>query len=661
MTRERLSVGIVGGGIAGLYCAWKLAEKGHSVTVFERLGRLGGRIETLDLEDGRFKAECGPMRFELATQPYFEKLAGDLGVGFARFPGHKGNAAKFPRYELEDDEKSTAQIEEEAKARTAALGGGSGPSGVRWEASSGAEASHLTESLDLLRLGVYRVLNPEGRSQKLRDIVKALDDSDSLIGRWAKELSGNESKLNEIRSKWVLWDDGPPLHKIGFWNALAHVLSPGAVAKIRDVGTFYHLMPENPSASEWAIFWLRAFRSDGDMSTIPEGAQSVVDKLEKKLEDREERNRPLAKNVQILKNATVTRVGHGGALDQVKVRAEHADPRGSRRRIELDFDHVILALPQWPLRRLAEFFPQQIREDIEGVIGFPLLKAFLVMENPLWDKETREQHGADKVPTREIHYFVEEAEDESDRLGMVMLYTDRPATAYWQPHVQLPHDTAQLNAPETLKDDLVRRLLPALRRDIANNAANEAAYEANRQLSGLDLPTAIVEKDIQPGIEGALSSPDVSSKNDLKDRIRKILGRALRARLGRAVAEHTSAEAAERAAEKAVGTIPPQQLTLALAPGDEEASVEKVKQRVKTFAIRDWSQPPFGAACHAWAPGVPVGEALDRLKAFSLLGRAGADNLHVCGEAYSDYQGFIEGALRSAENVLEAIDDEIGG
>jgi hypothetical protein len=26
--------------------------------------------------------------------------------------------------------------------------------------------------------------------------------------------------------------------------------------------------------------------------------------------------------------------------------------------------------------------------------------------------------------------------------------------------------------------------------------------------------------------------------------------------------------------------------------------------------------------------------------------------LHVCGEAYSDYQGFIEGALRSAAEVL---------
>lgn len=37
------------------------------------------------------------------------------------------------------------------------------------------------------------------------------------------------------------------------------------------------------------------------------------------------------------------------------------------------------------------------------------------------------------------------------------------------------------------------------------------------------------------------------------------------------------------------------------------------------------------------------------------LSGGGAKNVHICGEAYSDYQGFIEGALRSAEDVLESL------
>ncbi len=54
-----------------------------------------------------------------------------------------------------------------------------------------------------------------------------------------------------------------------------------------------------------------------------------------------------------------------------------------------------------------------------------------------------------------------------------------------------------------------------------------------------------------------------------------------------------------------------------------------------------------------------VPKALGRLTVFNLLGREGVDNLHVCGEAYSDYQGFIEGALRSSKAVLKTIDSEI--
>ena len=78
---------------------------------------------------------------------------------------------------------------------------------------------------------------------------------------------------------------------------------------------------------------------------------------------------------------------------------------------------------------------------------------------------------------------------------------------------------------------------------------------------------------------------------------------------------------------------------------------------IASFAIRDWSKPPFGAASHAWLPGINVPEAMDRLKAFNLLGHPGRGNIHVCGEAYSDYQGFIEGSLRSASKTLASIPD----
>jgi len=51
---------------------------------------------------------------------------------------------------------------------------------------------------------------------------------------------------------------------------------------------------------------------------------------------------------------------------------------------------------------------------------------------------------------------------------------------------------------------------------------------------------------------------------------------------------------------------------------------------------------------------VKVEAAIDQLTSFSLSGSPSADkNVHICGEAYSDYQGFIEGGLRSAITVVD--------
>lgn len=88
---------------------------------------------------------------------------------------------------------------------------------------------------------------------------------------------------------------------------------------------------------------------------------------------------------------------------------------------------------------------------------------------------------------------------------------------------------------------------------------------------------------------------------------------------------------------------------------DERAHREEVERHIVDIAIRDWSHSPFGAASHAWAPGVDVPDALNSLRAFSLEGTRGLENVHVCGEAYSDYQGFIEGSLRSADAVLGTV------
>ncbi len=56
-----MRVAVVGGGICGLACAWRLRELGHEIILFEQAGRVGGVIDSVATEG--FLFERGPQSF----------------------------------------------------------------------------------------------------------------------------------------------------------------------------------------------------------------------------------------------------------------------------------------------------------------------------------------------------------------------------------------------------------------------------------------------------------------------------------------------------------------------------------------------------------------------------------------------------------------------
>jgi monoamine oxidase len=65
-------------------------------------------------------------------------------------------------------------------------------------------------------------------------------------------------------------------------------------------------------------------------------------------------------------------------------------------------------------------------------------------------------------------------------------------------------------------------------------------------------------------------------------------------------------------------------------------------------AFRDWGDDPFGGGWNSWNIGVKSWEVKKRIVQ-PLEQRA----LFICGEAYSDAQGWVEGALQTANMMLE--------
>jgi len=499
-----LDTAVVGGGITGLFTCLTLCKKkgpNHKMALFEASNRFGGRIETIQM-DG-FLAEYGPMRFERIGQPLLMTLIEELGLETCYFPPYTPATEPESLFNLCEDETRLSK-----------------------EASDVS----LFNTLELLSLGILRLLQQSGGDLN--------NPRDTRHWDWWAGL--DERFYRQVRNEMTF--KGVPLYKTGFWNVLSEVLSHKAVNKIIDYGTFYHLIHHNPSAAEWLIFWLRGLHPKDELVGIKQGTEALITELVKKLSSLRPEPVPLYLNYRL------TGIHH---QKENTIRLQLRTKDGKT--VEVLTRHLVLAIPQSPLKKLISFLPEKIGRLVYSVIPVPLLKCFFVTTAPWWNEKTKPQTRASSVPARELHYYYREEGEE--KRGMVMAYGDSPFMNYWKPFVKKePHLQAELNQDERLIECYLKYL---------------------------------------------------STNPETDD------------------------------------------------PREREAQIKAIT----SFGIHDWGREPFEGGCHVCEPGVKVEEAIAELTSFSLSGLSSAfKNTHICGEAYSDYQGFIEGGLRSAITVVEQID-----
>jgi hypothetical protein len=592
-------IAIVGGGISGLYCALQLArriknkarlflggtevryeEATPRIHVYETNEAFGGRIETwtIDLNpfspqvrtvdapydecipDERkqhfFRAEFGPMRIEPRDQRHLRELLAALDISE---PGtaekRDGDLIKFPPYLSEEPAEAKYNL-------------------------TGEEADQHS-LLDLLLLAVRRILElvNEDAVRSRRSLVwpgeaaaRCWEQVIATASRhrryWKGELydfiiSLSDGEYDAIRNDASI--NGIHLRNMGFWNLLSEVLSHLAVLRIRDWGSYYHLIGENPNAAEHLILWLRNIKSSDSLRGIRGGMALIIHRMVSLLESPEYRD-----IVALHRRHTLASLNHADG-DRVQLHFAGRDP--------VTATDVILALPKRPLERLN--LPPHIVSHLGKVQDIPLLKVFFVIDQPWWEDNRPPNRFAGDLPTREVHY----AKSDDKTRGVIMLYMDRPALQFWTDY---------------LTED-------------QRGTAHDEGPGAGRQ-EAIDFVTT-----------QEFAERWVLDRNEAD----RTLPRGINVRLWRRFVQYAR---------------------------DYEHN-DFTMERLLACGIRDWGKEPYGAAVHVWKPRARPSEVAGVFRAFSLQGGR-LPNVHICGDAYSDYQGFIEGALRSTVKVLEHFDGE---
>jgi monoamine oxidase len=472
-TLAPLDYAIVGGGVSGLYTAWRLLvdanERGvdpPSVAIFEAGPRTGGRLLTWlpAGQGGGLRAELGGMRF-FSQQELVWNLLTELGFtdkDIVPFLVSGPNLRLLLRGVSTplDTPDPTARYELPANEK-------------------GKQAG------DILAETIQEVLQTP-QNQPVLD----------------KYLGG---KLPQDREQWdmikpyLTWGERP-LWDVGFWNLLSDVRTPETYQYLCDAFGYYSLAANWNSAEGMQSVFLD-FTTNPSYMTLREGYQALPDALEQaarsagaaiELETRLVRFEPGASGRSVLRLA--------GPAGHVSVEAEN----------------LVLGLPRRSLELLApspEFDLQgdpALKRLVASVTPYPAFKTYLFYEERWWEKYGI-LHGRSisDLPIRQTYYFAPDPPPVGPvpPFGLLMAtYDDARAVDYWQglvpPEDEWEQSRAELHAAVSeLTADVRDAALPDPPPHL-HKATEGMLSHARTQLALLH---DVAEEDIPPAVVGGFA------------------------------------------------------------------------------------------------------------------------------------------------------------
>lgn len=317
---QAVDIAIIGGGISGLYCAYKLTKQypDSSIAIFEQMSNLGGRIATTTMHG--FTIEYGPMRFESIQQKKLSKLMWELGLKFEAFP-----YMSFPPVPPDFAKLFPGE----------------------------AAAIHMDRSpaRDCAILLLVHTLK-----QIIGDQWDLMDDDVFSDGREGRR--DNLRRFGKFQGK-SLW-------KWGIYDILQCVMSHEALEYLLKRGAFFQFISENPNAADYICLLLDLIAtSKSGFVTIQTGSYSLVESIKARI--------PKVKIFHDQRLSDISEPYYGQYLLQF-----NSDMR------YVTASRVVFALNHNCLLDIDGIPPQVRAIASDSIQTIRLYKVFAIVQNPPW-------------------------------------------------------------------------------------------------------------------------------------------------------------------------------------------------------------------------------------------------------------------------------------
>jgi lysine 2-monooxygenase len=277
----------------------------------------------------------------------------------------------------------------------------------------------------------------------------------------------------------------------GFWNLLLDELSDQAYRLVRDAGG-YETIVNNWNAAEAIPFLLADFAPGASYSALSKGFEEVPRELERRYRE--------ADGLVFTRHRLhrLERDGNG-----LKLVFDHGDPSrfGAGRRVQNEVivraRHVILAMPRRSIEMLHPdsfiFDCSRFEEDIRSVLPQPGLKIFAAYRRPWWQQVRGVTAGRSvtDLPIRQCYYWLTGTPSNDDAAPSILMasYNDGPSVEFWAglarrperyvpppqacpPGVAIPEDLRGAVAPAALVAEMQRQLCELHAVRVSDNIAD---------------------------------------------------------------------------------------------------------------------------------------------------------------------------------------------